>query len=104
MIPNADVQPIPGFAAPESGSDIGASLEVFIPPFSSSEALNGSISVSAKSTHAAGGSAPGAPLAFVLSKVFSTLGLTFVLEISSCGVSRAYVLSATPGESAAETV
>lgn len=67
MIPDVDVPPTPDDVARGNGCHIGVSLEILNTLFPSSEALNGSLSVSAKSMHVAGGSAPGAPLAFMLS-------------------------------------
>ena len=58
------------------------SLEILITRFSSSGIQNGSLSVQVKFTHVVGGFVPDAPVACVLSKVFSTLGLDLVLAAS----------------------
>ena len=58
------------------------SFGIVITRFSSSEIRNGFPSVQVSSTQAVGGFVPDAPVACVLSKVSSTLGLGFVLSVS----------------------
>ena len=58
------------------------SLGIFTTRFSSSEIRNGSLSVQVKFTHVVGGVVPDAPVACVLSKLSSALGLGLVLAVS----------------------
>ena len=58
------------------------SLGILITRFSSSGIRNGSLSVQVKFTHVVGGVVPDAPVACVLSKVPSTLGLGLVSAVS----------------------
>ena len=60
---------------------LSMSLGILIIRFSSSEIRNGSLSVQVKFTHVVGGVVPDAPVACVLSKVSSTLGLGLVLAV-----------------------
>ena len=58
---------------------------ILITRFSSSEIRTGSLSVQVKFTHFVGGVVFDAPVACVLSKVSSTLGLGLVVSVSPCG-------------------
>ena len=81
IIPGVDAQMIPYDAGPGRGWHVDTLLGSLITLFSSFEILNGYVSVRAKSTHVAGGSALDAPCTRVLSKVSTMLGLGFVLAI-----------------------
>ena len=59
------------------------SLGILITRFSSSEIRNRSLSVQVKFTHVVGGVVPDTPVACVLSKVSSTLGLGLVLAVAN---------------------
>ena len=80
--PIIPVPAIPGDADPRSGRRLSISLRIFITRFSSSEIRNGSLSVHVKFTHVVGGVVLDAPVACLLSKVSSTLGLGLVLVVS----------------------
>ena len=100
MITDADASATPGDDAPERGWNLGALLEALSTLYSSSKARNGSLSMRARLTDIAEGSAPDARLACMLLKVSPAHGMGLIAAVSCCGTygaTPAEVEGATPG-------